>query len=198
MRRLFVTLSLFTWCALPAAAGPMEKMVTGVAFYAVYSMVAVCLVGWSFLVTALVRPRVELTARLLQKRPLASFFMGLASLGWLLLSLIVGNKAGGIGGVLVVATFSVLILCSLVGMPAILYGLGDRVWAMTEGKPSLPKKLLLGSLVLFSAGGFPWLGQLLLLGVLVWSCGGAVLGFFAGEPADAVVEARADSPPAPE
>ena len=172
--------------ATPAvAAGPVEKAVVGVAFYAIYALVALCLVGWSFLVTALVRRRVELTARVLQRRPLASFLMGLLSLGWLLLSLIIGDKAGGLGGLLVVVTFSILILCSLVGLPAILVGLGGRASEMWESSASLPRKLLLGAAILFSAGGFPWLGQLLLVGVLLWSCGGAVLGFFSGEPGEA-------------
>lgn len=159
-------------------------MITGIAFYALYALVSTSLVAWSFLVVTLVRRRVELTAQVLQKRPLASFAMGLLSLGWLLLALFIAKAAKGVGGLLVVVTFSVLILCALVGLPAILVGLGRRASRLWEGQFGLPRELLLGAVILFAAGGFPWLGQLLLLGLLIWSCGGAVLGFFAGLPRD--------------
>lgn len=170
-----------------AATGP-EKLLVGILVYIFYTMVAICLVGWSFLVTTLVRRRVELTSQVLQTRPLASFAMGLLSLGWLFLSLVVGDKAGGLGGLLIVATLTVLILCALVGLPAILVGIGRKAAPLWGGSFSLPRQLLLGSLILFTAGGFPWLGQILLLGLLVWSSGGAVLGFFAGSPIQEVNE----------
>jgi hypothetical protein len=107
--------------------------------------------------------------------------MGLLSLGWLFLALIIGDKSGGLGAILVIVTFSILILCALVGLPAILVGLGREASRLWESNLGLPRELLLGGAILFAAGGFPWLGQLLLLGLLIWSSGGAVLGFFAGE-----------------
>jgi len=107
--------------------------------------------------------------------------MGLLSLGWLLLSLVIAKSAGPVGGLLVVGTVSVLILCALVGMPAILIGLGRRASWMFEGALGVPRQLVLGALLLFAAGGLPWLGYLLLAGVFLWSLGGAVLGFFSGE-----------------
>lgn len=190
MKRL--ALALLLGLTIPALAeGPGERLVFGLLAYIVYGFVVLCLLGWSFLVTVLVRPRVELTARVLQKRPLASFFMGLLSLGWLFLALVIGDKSGGLGVILVVATFSILILCALVGLPAILVGLGRRASALWERKMSLPLEIVLGGGILFAAGGFPWLGQIMLLGLLIWSSGGAVLGFFAGDgkrSAETVVE----------
>jgi hypothetical protein len=165
----------------PAAAAGAQQFWAGVGLYVLYAMVACCLLGWSFLVTVMVRKRVELTARVLQQRPLASFFMGLLSLGWLILSFVVGQAAGGLGVLLILATLTILILCALIGLPAILVGLGRRASRMFDGYLGLPKQLSLGALILFSAGGFPWLGQLLLIGVLLWSSGGAVLGFFSGD-----------------
>lgn len=183
MRRLVQIFSLLLLvCSSSLAAPGPEKLLAGILIYIFYTMVAICLVGWSFLVTTLVRKRVELTSQVLQTRPLASFVMGLLSLGWLFLSLVVGDKAGGLGGLLIVATLTILILCALVGLPAILVGVGRKAAPLWGGSFSLPRQLLLGSLILFTAGGFPWLGQILLLGLLVWSSGGAVLGFFAGSP----------------
>lgn len=178
-----LALALLTACPALADSGG-EKVLIGVVAYLLYALIVVCLVGWSFLVTVLVRRRVELTARILQKRPLASFAMGVLSLGWLILSLVIGGQAGGLGGVLVLVTLSILILCALVGMPAILIGLGRRADHLWGGRVSLPRQLLLGSAILFAAGGFPWLGQLLLFGVVIWSSGGAVLGFFAGDSSE--------------
>lgn len=170
----------------PAWAGPGEVF-AGVAVYIIYTILAVSLVGWSLLVSVLARRKVELTAKVLQQRPLASFFMGLLSLGWLFLAGGIADKAGGgIGGLLVLVTLSILIFCALIGLPAILVGLGRRAAPLWDTRMNLPKELFLGALILFTAGGFPWLGQLLLLGVLIWSSGGAVLGFFAGDPADNV------------
>jgi hypothetical protein len=183
------TLTLMAGLATPALARPAEGALVGIAIYGLYSLLSCFLVGWAFLVTTLVRPRVELTSQILQKRPLASFFMGLLSLGWLFLAVFIANAAPRIGGLVVVATLSVLILCALVGLPAILVGLGRRASQLWDSKLSLPKEMLLGALILFAAGGFPWLGQLLLVGLLLWSCGGAVLGFFAGGPREAREEA---------
>lgn len=176
-----VILVLFLSATAMAKGGP-EGLLVGILAYILYAFVSLCLVGWSFLVTTLVRRRVELTANVLQKRPLRSFAMGILSLGWLFLSGVVGSKAGGAGVILILATISILTLCALVGMPAILIGLGRRASRMWGGHLSIPRQLLLGSAILFAAGGFPWLGQILLFGLLVWSSGGAVLGFFAGEP----------------
>lgn len=173
--------------AVPALAGPLEKPLAGLAVCVLYCLLVVCLLGWAFLVTALVRPRVEATAQVLRKRPLASFLMGLLSLGWLFLSLVIAEALKGIGGLLVVFTLSVLLLCALVGLPAILVGLGRRASQTWGSHLSLPKEMLLGGGILFAAGGFPWLGQLLLVGMLLWSCGGAVLALFAGEPREAEV-----------
>ena len=191
MRR---TLSLIGLLSTSAVAGPAEGPLAGVAVYGLYALVACCLVAWAFLVTALVRPRVELTAQVLQKRPLASFVMGLLSLGWLFLAVFNAKAAPRIGGLLVVVTLSMLILCALVGLPAILVGLGRRASTLWEGRLNLPKEMLLGAAILFGAGGFPWLGQLLLVGLLLWSCGGAVLGFFAGGPRETREEAVTDLP----
>ena len=173
---------LFFLLSTPALAGPAEGPLAGIAIYGLYGLLSMCLVGWAFLVTTMVRSRVELTAQVLQKRPLASFVMGLLSLGWLFLAVAIANAAPRLGGLLVVATLSLLILCALVGLPAILVGLGRKATTLWEGHLTLPKEMLLGAAILFAAGGFPWLGQLLLIGLLLWSCGGAVLGFFAGGP----------------
>lgn len=180
---------LLLFClSAPALAGPAEGPLAGIAVYGLYGLLATCLVGWAFLVTTLVRSRVEMTAQVLQRRPLASFVMGLLSLGWLFLAAVVANAAPKVGGLLVVITLSILILCALVGLPAILVGLGRRASTLWEGSLSLPKEMLLGALILFSAGGFPWLGQLLLVGLLLWSCGGAVLGMFAGAPKETPIK----------
>lgn len=185
-------LALFAVLSTPALAGPFEGPLAGIAVYGLYGLLSICLVGWAFLVTALVRPRVELTAQVLQKRPLASFVMGLLSLGWLFLAIFIAGAAPAIGGLFVVITLSILILCALVGLPAILVGLGRRASILWEGRLSLPKEMLLGAAILFAAGGFPWLGQLLLVGLLLWSCGGAVLGFFAGKAVEKRDEAATE------
>ena len=189
---------LFLSLSTPALAGPVEGPLAGIAISLLYGLLSSCLVGWAFLVTTMVRPRVELTAQVLQKRPLASFVMGLLSLGWLFLAVAIANAAPRLGGLLVVVTLSLLVLCALVGLPAILVGLGRRASSLWEGRLSLPKEMLLGAAILFAAGGFPWLGQLLLIGLLLWSCGGAVLGFFAGGPGEKLREngkTLVDEPP---
>jgi hypothetical protein len=188
MRR---TLFLMAALAMPAVAGPADGALAGLAVYGLYGLMSCFLVGWAFLVTTLVRPRVELTAQVLQKRPLASFLMGLLSLGWLFLAVVIANAAPGLGGLLIVVTLSILILCALVGLPAILVGLGHRASQLWDRHLSLPKEMLLGAVILFTAGGFPWLGQLMLIGLLLWSCGGAVLGFFAGGPREEKERAEA-------
>lgn len=182
MNRSTLTIGLWALTSMPAfaadkAQGPIAILVV----YILYAVVACCLVGWSFLVSLLARPRVELASKTLNLRPMASFIMGLLCLGWLLLSFVIAEAAKGIGGLLVLVTLSILILCAMVGLPAIFVGLGRRASQYFPNESSLPKELFVGALVLFAAGGFPWLGQLLLLGVLVWALGGAVLSVFAGD-----------------
>lgn len=168
--------------AAPALAkGGAEPLLVAVLVYLIYMIVSSCLVGWSLLVLAVGRRRVETTSKTLQDRPLASFVMGLLCLGWLLLSLGLAKPLGGLGGLLVLFTLSALVICALVGLPAILFGLGRRL-APLWGRPvSVIQEMLMGGFVLMAAGGFPWLGQLMLVGMLIWSCGGSVLSMFAGD-----------------
>ncbi len=175
-------LVILGFLAAPALAkGGAEPLLVAVLVYLVYLIVSSCLVGWSLLVLAVGRRRVETTSKTLQDRPLASFVMGLLCLGWLLLSLGLAKPLGGLGNLLVLFTLSALIIGSLVGLPAILVGLGRRL-APLWGRPlSVIQEMLVGGAVLAAAGGFPWLGQLMLVGMLIWSCGGAVLSMFAGE-----------------
>lgn len=148
--------------------------------YLLYGIVSVCLTGWSFLVLLMARSKVEGAARTLGQRPLASFVMGLLCFGWLLLSLGLAKGLGGLGGLLVLVTLSVLVLCALLGFPAILLGLGRRAGVALNLAAWAVRDVGLGALVLMSAGGFPWLGQLLLVGLTIWACGGAVLSLLAG------------------
>ena len=153
--------------------------------YMLYGIVAVCLTGWSLLVLLMARGKVEAAARTLGQRPLASFVMGLLCFGWLLLSLGLAKGLGGLGGLLVLITLSILILCALLGFPAILLGLGRRAGLAFNLGAWAARDVGLGALVLLSAGGFPWLGQLLLAVLTVWACGGAVLSLLASTKSSA-------------
>jgi hypothetical protein len=155
--------------------------------YLLYGVLCVCLLGWSFLVLLMAGPRVEAVAATLRRRPLASFVMGALCCGWLFLALALSKSLGPLGGLLALITLSLLILCALLGLPAILIGLGRRaslavgLSAPAVGLPSSAfREVALGALVLLSAGGLPWLGQLLLVGVTLWASGGAVLSLLAG------------------
>ena len=184
MKGFRVALALVGLTSAPAlAAGKAEGPLAVLLVYILYAIIAACLVGWSFLVSLLARPRVELASKTLATRPMASFIMGLLCLGWLLLSFVIAEAAKGVGGLLVLVTLSILILCAMVGLPAIFVGLGRRASQYFPKNSSLPKELFVGALVLFAAGGFPWLGQLLLMGLLVWALGGSVLSLFAATPA---------------
>lgn len=177
------TLALVALSA-PAWAAPGDANLPGLLIlYLLYGIISFCLAGWSFLVLLMARGKVENTARTLGQRPLASFVMGMLCFGWLLLSLALANSLGGLGGFLVLVTLSVLTLCALLGFPAILMGLGRRASAALHLSSWAAREVALGALVLFSAGGFPWLGQLLLAGLTIWACGGAVLGLLAGNVA---------------
>lgn len=180
MKRRYVLPLLLIALAGPALAkGGAEPVLAILIVYVIYGIISACLMGWSLLVMAVGRRRVEATSMTLQNRPLASFVMGVLCIGWLLLSLGIAEAVKGLGGLLVLFTLSVLTICALVGMPAILVGLGRRI-APLWGRPvSVIHEMLIGGVVLAAAGGFPWLGQLLLVGMLVWSSGGAILSMFA-------------------
>lgn len=181
MRVLVRVLLALLLLATPALAKPGDANLPGILIlYLLYGIIAVCLTGWSFLVLLMAREKVEAAARTLGQRPLASFVMGLLCFGWLLLSLGLAKGWGGLGGLLVLITFSVLILCALLGFPAILLGLGRRAGVALNLAAWAARDVGLGALVLLSAGGFPWLGQLLLVGLTIWACGGAVLSLLAG------------------
>lgn len=191
MRGVAVRVTGLLALATPALAEPGDANLRGLLFlYLLYGIVSFCLAGWSFLVLLMARGKVELTARTLSQRPLASFVMGMLCFGWLLLSLALAKTLGGLGGLLVLITLSVLTLCALLGFPAILIGLGRRASEALHLSSWPAREVGLGALVLFSAGGFPWLGQLLLAGLTVWACGGSVLGLLAGGPAHSEVTER--------
>ncbi len=152
--------------------------------FIIYGFLAASLLGWSVLVLLTARARVERTFQTLGQRPLASFVMGLLCCGWLLLSLGLAKALPGVGGLLVLVTLSVLTFCSLLGLPAILLGVGTRAHQALGTTRTALHQLGLGALILFSAGSLPWLGWLMLAGVAIWACGGAVLALLAGEGHD--------------
>jgi hypothetical protein len=155
-------------------------------FYVAYPFLAFCLLGWSTLVLLMARPRVEEAAATLGRRPLACFVMGMLCLGWLILALALAKPLGRLGGLLVLFTLLVLGFCILLGLPAILMGLGRRASASLALAPVDVREVALGAVVLFAAGGLPFLGWLLLIGVALWAAGGAVLSLLAGKPSKAV------------
>jgi hypothetical protein len=148
--------------------------------YFLYAIFSGCLLGWSFLVLLMAGSKVEAAARTLGQRPLASFVMGMLCCGWLLLSLTLPAAIGPPGGLLVAITMCLLMLFALLGFPAILMGLGRRASIALGLSPSVLREVGLGAAVLFAAGGLPFLGWLMLVGVTLWACGGAVLSLLAG------------------
>lgn len=170
----------------PAAAQGQDGNPGGVLMlFLIYGILAGSLLGWSVLVLLMAPGKVESAARSLAARPLACFVMGLLCCGWLLLSLGLARPLGRPGGLLVVLTLSVLVVCSLLGLPAILTGLGRRAGHALGWSSNALHEVAMGAVILFSAGSLPWLGWLLLAGIAVWACGGAVLSFLAGSSAAA-------------
>ena len=181
MKQLYAPAFALALMTMPAQAD--DPNLPGVLrFYVVYSVLAFCLLGWAILVVLTARGRVEGAAHTLGQRPLASFIMGMLCFGWLLLALGLAQPLGDLGGLLVAFTMVVLSLCALLGLPAIFMGLGRRA-SLSLGVASLAlREVVLGALVLFAAGGLPFLGWLLLGGVTLWAAGGAVLSLLAGQP----------------
>ncbi len=180
MRRFLLPILLGLSSTAWAQAPGSQKLLVALLVYPLYAVISWCLVGWSMLVLALAKQRVETAALTLSRRPLASLIMGVLSLGWLVLAGALAKNIGPLGGLLMAVTLSVLLVCSLLGLPAILLGLGRRCRPHFAATSSTARDMGLGALVLFSAGGLPWLGQLMLFGVLVWACGGAILSAFVG------------------
>jgi hypothetical protein len=162
--------------------------------YLSYAILCGCLLGWSFLVLLIARSKVEGAAHTLGQRPLASFVMGMLCCGWLLLSLSIQAAIGPLGGLLVAMTLCLLMLCALLGLPAILMGLGRRASVALGLGPSVIRDVTLGAAVLFAAGGLPFLGWLMLAGVTLWACGGAVLSLLAGSAKDRMAPGDQDDP----
>lgn len=173
MRKVFAVVLMpgLAW----AAPGP-DKLIGLLLVYLVYFAVVLCAVGGALFAAVVLRARVESAGHALEKRPGASWLMGVLSLGWLLLSFGIAERAPGLG-IFAVLTVVLLVGLVLLGLPALLSRLGHGLLRLDEREASPARRIGLGGALLFLAGGFPWLGQLLLVMAFLTSGGAALLSF---------------------
>ncbi len=165
---------------LAAWAGPAQNLAAFFFLYLVYFAICLCAVGWALFSAVVWSERVRRSGGALQKRPGASFFMGLLSIGWLLLSMGMAEAAPA-AGILVLFTLVFLVGLVLLGLPALLARLGGGLLRLDDRQATPLRQIAVGGFLLFLAGGFPWLGQLLLLMAFLTAAGSALLSFVMAE-----------------
>ncbi|MCA9796417.1 MAG: hypothetical protein KC910_31635 [Candidatus Eremiobacteraeota bacterium] len=158
-----------------AAPGP-DKVVGLLLLYLAYFALVCCAVGFALFSAVVFNARVRSAGLALEKRPGASWLMGVLSIGWLLLSFGIAERAPGLG-IFAVITVVLLVGLVLLGLPALLSRLGQGLLRLDEREASQARRIALGGALLFLAGGFPWLGQLLLVMAFLTSAGAALLSF---------------------
>lgn len=193
----WLALFLLVLTAAPvwAAPGNPGNLVGVLLLVLLYGILSASCIGWALLAVVVWRPRVQKAGRLLNQRPGASFFMGLLSLGWWLLSIAVAERIK-VFGLVVVLTSVLLIGLVMAGLPALLVQLGRGLMHLEERNFGPVMQVILGGCLLFLAGGLPWLGWLLLLGSGLTAAGSSLLSYFIPEPGEAPADdnPRATSP----
>ena len=173
------TLFWLTLATVPAwALPPAGHLGAIVLLYMVYGICATACLGWALLAAVVWRRKVRGAARALSRKPTPSLIMGVLALGWVLLSIGIAENAGGLFGALAMVMLLIFIGLLMAGLPGLLQKLGRGFLQLQGNEGSPPREIFWGAVLIFSAGAFPYLGWLLLLGAGVTSAGGALLSMF--------------------
>jgi len=159
--------------------------------YLGYGLVALTVIGWSVLVAALAPKRV-LRARAAQaRRPWLCLVLGFSQLLAVLLLMGASERVKllGIAGLLgLIALFGQ----AIIGLAAFQSRLGQAVGQLAGRRLRPLGQLVAGGIVLALAGGFPYVGQVLLAMLALVGVGSVPLGRVVGEG-----QGRLSLPPRP-